>query len=93
MTKALLFLVLGGCATVYPECMGDKVCIQESQEYDNIEYIETQFKPSIRACYASGGFVTYSGMMSRRLQKALKTGDFRGIHRTELVGVSCASSF
>lgn len=97
-----VFILLGGCATVYEECSdipqkspAYEVCTDIAREYARVDYIESTFKPWLQGCKAADGFPVYRGQsISRHLTRALDN-DFRTyerVRRIELVGFECASS-
>lgn len=88
--KFLFLLLLGGCATTYPECYGDEMCIQESREYDRIEYIETYFRPMVERC---NGILIFNGSPPRQLEKAMRTGDYSRVKRVDMLGIKCMGVF
>jgi hypothetical protein len=79
---ALLFMVFSmvGCATVDPD----------QAEYDRVEWVETQFKPAVANCKASGGVLVYDGPYSQRIRRILDTEDWSRVHRTEFLSFRCA---
>lgn len=76
----LLALMLFGCATNDPVL----------EEYDRIEWVETEFKPMIAECKRSGGTVTYTGPYSQRVRRILDREDWLQVRRSEQNRFGCA---
>ena len=94
--RFFFLLVLGGCATIYPECenyegVEFEKCQEIAREYDRVNYIESVFKPMLRSCIDQGGYSqwSYRGVPSHNLRQAVKTGNYDKLTKMETKGWGC----
>ena len=79
----ILLLLIPGCGSGPP-------ITPEEREYKRVDFIETQFKPAVDACYAGGGHIVYKGPYTVRMRHILDNHEWLRLRRTEITSFSCA---
>jgi hypothetical protein len=81
----LLVIVFGmlGCTPMTAEQ-------RDQEQYEHVEWVETQFKPAVDACERDGGILVYEGPYTQRIRRILDTRDWSRVHRSEWLSFRCA---